>query len=97
MTNVTINFKGKAISVDGVPVTVGVGRVLEVDRFRETSVAVLLITAFMELLDLLHGELLDNLLDALVNESPTAFLHGVRDSGGNLLFSVDRDDFLDGF
>lgn len=79
------------------PVRVRVGRVLEVDRVRETSVVVLLITLFMELLDLLHGELLDNPLDALVNEFPAAVLYGVRDSGDNLLFSVDRDDFLDGF
>ena len=97
MTRVALNFKGKAISVDGMPVSVRVGRVLEVDRFRETSVAVLLISTFMELLDLLHGELLDNPLDALVNEFPTAVLYGVWDSGGNLLLSVDRDDFLDGF
>jgi len=79
------------------PVSVWVGRVLEVDRVRKTSVVVLLITLFMELLDFLHGELLDNPLDALVNEFPAAVLYGVRDSGDNLRLSVDRDDFLDGF
>lgn len=79
------------------PVSVWVGRVLEVDRVRKTSVVVLLITLFMELLDFLHGELLDNPLDALVNEFPAAVLYGVRDSSDNLRLSVDRDDFLDGF
>ena len=61
---VTINFKGNTVSLDGVRVTVGVGGVLKIAGLGESGMSVLLIPLFMELLDILIGELLENCLDS---------------------------------
>jgi hypothetical protein len=93
--NVGINFKGKAISVSGMRMSVRVGGVSKVLRLGVAGVAVNLITLVVELLDLFHGELLDNSLHTVCDEFPFALIHEVGFSSNDFDIPVDRDDLID--
>ena len=93
--NVGINFESKAISVSGVRMSVRVGGVSKVGRLGVASVAVNLITLFVELLDFFHGELLDNSLDTVCHEFPFALILEVGFSSFDSDIPVDGDDLID--
>jgi hypothetical protein len=93
--HVGINFEGKAISVSGMRVSVRVGGVSKIGRLGVVSVVVNLITLVVELLDLFHGELLDNRLHTVGFEFPLAHIFEVGFSSNDFDIPVDRDDLID--
>lgn len=53
-----------------------------------------LVFLIMELLDLFHGELLDNRLDSFRNEFPFAHVFEVGFFSHHFDLSIDRDDLI---
>lgn len=91
---VSRNFECKAVSVSSMRVSVRVSGVSKIGRLGEARVAMNFTILVMELLDLFHGELLDNRLHSFGNEFPFAHVFEVGFFSNHFDLPIDRDDLF---